>query len=285
MLFKSYNFEDIQIAIFGVCLLVSGVVGSIVYTIYIKKTIKYKNTIVCATTLALIFMITNGILMNVVPEQKILLSFLILGMGFNLVPMVPVSYDLGCELTFPVGEAQVVGIIAGVSMIYTVVLTLTISSAVGFGTAKQSGICMIIYIILFIIGSVLYCTVDIKLKRREHEQKALGGPKLVDGDYYEVNLTMNDSAKEAHAGLALNKKKTSESEQMIVVVADDMIINKEVKVSAIGEEFDTGESSPEKFSEKSKKHLSEKLLGDKNNKLDNSKRKLSRFNNNKDAIN
>ncbi len=194
-LFKSYNFEDTQIAIFGVCLLVSGVAGSVVYTIYIKKTIKYKNAIVCATTLAIIFMVTNGILMNVVPEQKILISFLILGMGFNLVPMVPISYDLGCELTFPVGEAQVVGIIAGLSMIYTAILSLTISSAVGFGTAKQSGICMIIYIILFMMGSVLYCTVDIKLKRRDHEQKVLEGRKSLDGNYFEVNPTMDDSAK------------------------------------------------------------------------------------------
>lgn len=122
--------------------------------------------------------------MNLVPEQKILISFLILGMGFNLVPMVPVSYDLGCELTFPVGEAQVVGIITGISMLYTVVLTLTISSAVGFGTAKQSGICMIVYVILFILGSILYCTVNINLKRRDHEQKALEGRKSVDGNYY-----------------------------------------------------------------------------------------------------
>ena len=173
MLFKSYNFEDVQIAIFGVCLLVSGVIGSIVYTIYIKKTTKYKNAIICATALAIVFMLTNGLLMNMVPEQKILISFLILGMGFNLVPMVPISYDLGCELTFPVGEAQVVGMITGISMLYTVVLTLTISSGVGFGTTKQSGICMIVYVILFIIGALLYWTVDIKLLRRDHEQRVL----------------------------------------------------------------------------------------------------------------
>jgi hypothetical protein len=96
MLFKSYNFEDIQIAIFGVCLLISGVIGSVSYTIYIKKTIKYKNAIVCACVLAIIFEITNALLMNLVPEQRILISFMILGMGFNLVPMVPISYDLGC---------------------------------------------------------------------------------------------------------------------------------------------------------------------------------------------
>ena len=91
---------------------------------------------------------------------------MILGMGFNLIPMVPISYDLGCELSFPVGEAQVVGIVTGGSMLYTVILTLTITAAVGFGTPTQSAICMIIYIVLFLIGGGLYCMVDIKLKRR-----------------------------------------------------------------------------------------------------------------------
>jgi len=87
-------------------------------------------------------------------------------------------------LTFPVGEAQVVGIITGGAMLYTVVLTLTISSAVGFGTAKQSAICMGIYITLGIIGSIVYSLVDIKLKRREYEQKNLEGRKSGDsGDY------------------------------------------------------------------------------------------------------
>lgn len=98
---------------------------------------------------------------------------MILGMGFNLIPMVPISYDLGCELSFPVGEAQVVGIVTGGAMIYTVVLSLTISAAVGFGTPKQSAICMGIYIGLSLIGCILYSFVKINLKRRDHEQKIL----------------------------------------------------------------------------------------------------------------
>jgi hypothetical protein len=51
-------------------------------------------------------------------------------------------------------------------MLYTVILTLTITGAVGFGTPAQSGICMIIYIALFLVGGILYSLVDIRLKRR-----------------------------------------------------------------------------------------------------------------------
>ena len=31
----------------------------------------------------------------------------------DLIPMVPNSCDLGCELSFPAGEAQIVGIVTG----------------------------------------------------------------------------------------------------------------------------------------------------------------------------
>lgn len=96
LLFKPYGYEDSQIAIFGVCLLLSGIIGSIVYTVYIKKTIKYKNAIICACTLAIVFTVTNALLMNFATDERILISFMILGMGGNLIPMVPISYDLGC---------------------------------------------------------------------------------------------------------------------------------------------------------------------------------------------
>jgi Na+/melibiose symporter-like transporter len=77
-----------------------------------------------------------------------------------------------------------VGIVTGGAMLYTVVLTLTISSTVGFGTANKSAICMGIYIGLSLIGCFLYCFVKINLKRRDHEQKILEQRNSGDsGDY------------------------------------------------------------------------------------------------------
>jgi hypothetical protein len=66
MLFKPYGFDDTQIAIFGICLLVSGILGSVAYTFYIKKTIMYKRAIVVACFSAVLFILTNALLMNLV---------------------------------------------------------------------------------------------------------------------------------------------------------------------------------------------------------------------------
>jgi hypothetical protein len=96
MLFKPYGFNDTQIAIFGICLLVSGILGSVGYTLYIKKTIQYKKAIKSACCGAVVFITIAALLMNFASEQKTLIYLSIFGMGFNLIPMVPISYDLGC---------------------------------------------------------------------------------------------------------------------------------------------------------------------------------------------
>ena len=44
-----------------------------------------------------------------------------LSLGFFLAPTSPLSYELGCELTFPVGEAFVVGILLAGSEIMAVI--------------------------------------------------------------------------------------------------------------------------------------------------------------------
>ena len=53
-------------------------------------------------------------------------------------------------------------------MIYTVILTLSLSAAVGFGSPLQSAINMIVYISLFLLGAVFYALVDIVLRRKTH---------------------------------------------------------------------------------------------------------------------
>lgn len=86
--------------------------------------------------------------------------------GFSVTPIMPISYDLGCELSFPIGEAQVTGLLNGGAQILAFILTLIISAAVKFKTQGQSMAVMIIYIVLVAIGTVFYYFVKIDLKRR-----------------------------------------------------------------------------------------------------------------------
>ena len=82
--------------------------------------------------------------------------FLVIFLGFMFTPLVPVSYDFGCELAFPIGEAQVIGILNGGAMILTFVLTLILSSAIGFRSKGQSRTILFIYIVFLSLGTFIY---------------------------------------------------------------------------------------------------------------------------------
>lgn len=150
-------------------LIVSGVIGSIAWSFYLKKTTNYKLTIRAIPGISMVVLVLICIALNVDAPTAIVMC---LGglIGASITPILPVSYDLGCELSFPVGEAQVTGILNGGAMILTFFMTLIISSAVKFGTRKKSLVAFIIYAVLIGVGTVMYFLVKIDLRRRNAEQ-------------------------------------------------------------------------------------------------------------------
>jgi len=92
---KPYGYTDIQIAINGVLLMVVGTVGSIVFSLYIKRTFNYKRVLMvisfgsCIMLLVLCFWLTTA---NVKPVTAIIMAI----MGFIVTPSAPICFDLGC---------------------------------------------------------------------------------------------------------------------------------------------------------------------------------------------
>lgn len=169
MQMKPYNYSDIQISEFAIILLIMGVLGSIAWSLFLKKTVNYKLTIRAITISSVISMIM--ILIALSAGASTGLVFLFGGLaGFCITPIIPISYDLGCELSFPIGEAQVTGFLNWGSMILAFFVTLIITSSVSFNTTNDCMTVMIIYIILTAVGTLLYFLVRIDLKRRNAEK-------------------------------------------------------------------------------------------------------------------
>lgn len=142
-----------------------GVAGSIIWSLYLKKTTNYKLTIRAIPTISVIVMIFICIALSA--HAFIAIVFILGGaVGFSITPILPISYDLGCELSFPIGQAQVTGFMNGGAMILAFLITLGVTSIIKFGTAKQSLMAMVTYIVLVAIGTVFYYFIKIDLKRR-----------------------------------------------------------------------------------------------------------------------
>lgn len=72
-----------------------GVIGSIVWSMYLKKTTNYKFTIRALPMSSLAIMIAMCIALNT--NASIVIIFLLGGaIGFSVTPIIPISYDLGC---------------------------------------------------------------------------------------------------------------------------------------------------------------------------------------------
>jgi hypothetical protein len=77
--------------------------------------------------------IVTNIMLNTYPT--VFLAVLCMStMGFLVTPILPLTYDLGCELVFPVGEALVTGILNGGGMLFSFLLIGAIELVFGIGS-------------------------------------------------------------------------------------------------------------------------------------------------------
>jgi asparagine N-glycosylation enzyme membrane subunit Stt3 len=99
---KPYGYSDFQISLFALILIVMGVLGSIAWSLYLKKTTNYQFPIRAVPTMSIILMIVISIFLATKAPLPVI--FITGGaLGFSFTPILPISYDLGCELSFPIG--------------------------------------------------------------------------------------------------------------------------------------------------------------------------------------
>lgn len=76
-------------------MLIMGVLGSIVFSIYIKKTSNYKKAIRAIVIFSLIAMSLLFVWLNV--SASIAITLILIGaLGFVCTPVITICYDLGC---------------------------------------------------------------------------------------------------------------------------------------------------------------------------------------------
>lgn len=163
---KPYGYENIQISVLGLILVLAGIASGVGFSIYIKKTLNYRKAIIIISLGSLVCIISLCAGMNTINSYGLML-FLSGASGCFMIPLTPLSYDLGCELCFPVGETLVTGILLGSSMIFAFFSNLILTSTLTFTSKRDSLIAYIILSCFFFIGSIFYWFVKIKLKRNE----------------------------------------------------------------------------------------------------------------------
>jgi MFS family permease len=120
-----YDYSPSEIGICVAGMISSGIVGSFVFGSMIDKYQKYvlflRIVCVCST-----FMMT-GIFFTLPYNNLYLFMANIVGLGFFLIPIIPVSWGLSTELTYPCPESISLGMMIAASQVWATILGLVAS--------------------------------------------------------------------------------------------------------------------------------------------------------------
>ena len=106
---KPYGFSTFENSVFGGLLILCGLLGAGIVGAIVTVTHKYKTACILTSIGALgsfvVFIFT-------LPIESLGISCVAVGLlGLALTPILPISYEFGIELTYPIGEAMTGGIL------------------------------------------------------------------------------------------------------------------------------------------------------------------------------
>jgi FLVCR family feline leukemia virus subgroup C receptor-related protein len=126
-----YGYSNTDNSIFATVLIICGVLGSLVFGMVLAKTAKYKMVLFI---LGFGAMASLSFGMYTLPSESVaLFSINLAFIGITVVPIIPTSYALAVELTYPLPEAMSNGMMVMLSQIFgTLVVILHFINCIGY---------------------------------------------------------------------------------------------------------------------------------------------------------
>ena len=100
----TYGYSDVDITVFGICFIVGGILGCIFFGIILDNWHNYKTVLVTimvlgtTATILIYFLINRG--------STVFMGSLCIMLGFAMISISVVSFDLGVEQLYPLGESN-----------------------------------------------------------------------------------------------------------------------------------------------------------------------------------
>eukprot|EP00347_Sterkiella_histriomuscorum_P005502 403356370 len=164
-----YNFSLTQTSYLGSIYQFAGIGGGIVTSIVLTYFPRYKPTsIVIASLTFLSYMMVHFAIYS---QSFAFLVVAIIFNGFFCLSIFSVAFELGVELSFPVGEASSGGLINSVANVIGFVVVFIMTPILNNNQGIDVMICSIIFGVMLLMALSLYVFTDFKLKRAIYEQE------------------------------------------------------------------------------------------------------------------
>lgn len=171
-----YGYKPEESSLFGVIIIVGAVMGSIIYGVALEKLKNYKTVLVIICILSVIS--TVGLIFVIRSGDVRLVSLVFFCIGFNIISVAVVCFDLGVEQLYPLGESYSPTILNLSDAIGTFILievcTGLLESADFEETGNEDGAYQILWLFPFMCFTALVVTFtfNVELKRTNAEESS-----------------------------------------------------------------------------------------------------------------
>ena len=169
-----YTVDDASI--FGALFIVGGIVGSVIFGVWVENTRSYKNAMVVICFLSTIFTGANYLVM---PTQDLVPTCIVCFLqGAAMVPVMAVAFDFGVELSYPIGESYSTGVIISTGqsfgIIWTIISSVLIDNQDGDEDTSGLKTSFLILTISCAVGTFMCLFIKQELKRYNIEKMQEG---------------------------------------------------------------------------------------------------------------
>ena len=182
LVLKPFGYTDFDNGLVGAVLIIFGLMGSIIIGLLVSKGNHYKFWLIICT---LGYIISVIIMIFLLDQQNIyILLIAIIILGFFGLPILPISFELACEINFPIGETFTCGLLVSFVQIIAIICSVVLEIFLRDGTKEESYIILAILDGVLILGGGFMIFVKENLRRKKVERKEINDDSSFAGDLF-----------------------------------------------------------------------------------------------------
>jgi sugar phosphate permease len=138
IILEDYGYSDSDAAVFGLFFLLGGILGSIIFGCVVEKFKNYRAMIIVTSFFTTIAPMT---LLQMLPSENIWYCNLsVASVGFFGFALLPIAVDFGVELTYPVPESVIVGLVMTAEQVFCLIFSFLSSFLIEGKKENHAGV-------------------------------------------------------------------------------------------------------------------------------------------------
>lgn len=94
---------------FGAVFIIGGLIGSAAFGVWVEIKKTYKLSVIIISALSIVSMVATGF--SFISQKSGLVAFCCFVVGFSMIPIMAVGFELGVEVTYPIDESYSTGLL------------------------------------------------------------------------------------------------------------------------------------------------------------------------------